>query len=117
MGVSAYKQTIKATAEPKQIEYRVFQRVTNRLETFKGRKGFSELTEEFKQAIWENQQLWNALSADLIQPDNKLPKDLRAHLLSLGRFIDTHSAKVLHGSATVDAIVEINQSIMKGLKA
>src|SRR5690625_4845522 len=115
MGITAYKQVMKATADPRQIEHRLFQNSTSKLRDFRGKQGFWEVTGELKEALWENQRLWNALRTDLVQPDNGLPRELRAQLLSLAAFIDNHTAKVLKGDETVDAIVEINEAIMQGL--
>src|SRR5690606_23297238 len=115
MGITAYKQVMKATADPRQIEYRLFQNTTSKLRDFKGKQGFWEVTPEMKEALWENQRLWNALRSDLVQPDNGLPRELRAQLLSLAAFIDKHTARVLSGEQTLDAIVEINEAIMQGL--
>ena len=115
MGITAYKQVMKATAEPRQIEYRLFQNATSKLRDYRGKRGFWEVTAELKEALWENQRLWNALRTDLVQPENGLPRELRAQLLSLAAFIDNHTAKVLKGDETVDAIVEINEAIMQGL--
>lgn len=115
MGIAAYKQVMKATADPRQIEYRLFQNTTSKLRDFRGKQGFWEVTPEMKEALWENQRLWNALRSDLVQPDNGLPRELRAQLLSLAAFIDKHTARVLSGEQTLDAIIEINEAIMQGL--
>lgn len=116
MGISAYKKTIKKTADPKEIEYRVFQRITNDLKAFVGVKGIENLTEKMKDALWENQKFWNALRADLIVPENSLPPALRAQLLSIASFIDNHTVKILRGKDSVDPIVEVNETIMRGLR-
>src|SRR5690625_4945799 len=112
---TAYKKVMKATAEPRQIEYRLFQSTTSKLREHRRRKGFWEVTGELKEALWENQRLWNTLRTDLVQPENGLPRELRAQLLSLAAFIDNHTAKVLKGEETVDAIVDVNEAIMQGL--
>lgn len=116
MSISAYNNTIKRNSDPREIEYRIFQRVTNALRPYKGKKGFDELTQDFKAAIWDNQVFWNTLRAELFSPENGLPTELRAHLISLATFIDNHSASILRGHAVIDPIIEINENVMAGIK-
>src|SRR5688572_30749704 len=52
MGITAYKQVVKATAEPRQIEYRLFQNTTSKLRDHRGKRGFWEVTAELKEALW-----------------------------------------------------------------
>ena len=47
---------------------------------------------------------------------NRLPLQLRASLLSLAEFVRRHSLAVLGGRASVAPLIDINTSIMKGLR-
>ncbi|PRY19456.1 flagellar protein FlaF [Aliiruegeria haliotis] len=67
------------------------------------------------QAIHENRKLWTTLGADVADRGNSLPEMVRARVFYLSRFVDQHSRKVLKGEATVEILVEINTSIMRGL--
>ena len=60
--------------------------------------------------------LWTLLGTSVASEDNELPKELRAQLLSLAEFSISHTGKVLNGSASADVLVEINTSMMKGLR-
>ncbi|MFV2033565.1 MAG: flagellar biosynthesis regulator FlaF [Halocynthiibacter sp.] len=95
-------------------EYEAFARVTlllkNASATSKTR--FSETA----QAIFQNRQLWTLLAADVASKDNQLPAQLRAQIFYLAEFTTVHSRKVLHGEASVDALVDINTAIMRGLR-
>ena len=66
-------------------------------------------------ALHRNLQLWIALSADLLDDANKLPEQVRASLLSLSIWVEKHTKSVLAGSATVDALIDVNRSIIAGL--
>ena len=48
--------------------------------------------------------------------ENELPQDLRARIFYLAEFTQAHSRKVLSEGASVDALVEINASVMRGLR-
>ena len=64
----------------------------------------------------DNQRLWGALADDLMSEGNTLPVALRANLVSLAEFVRKHTMAVLGGKASVDALVDINMMIMKGLR-
>jgi flagellar biosynthesis activator protein FlaF len=66
-------------------------------------------------ALHENRRLWTLLAADVADAENGLTKDLRAQIFYLAEFTAYHSRKVLKGEATVDALIDINLAIMRGL--
>lgn len=66
-------------------------------------------------ALHENRRLWTLLAADVADDDNGLSPDLRAQIFYLAEFTAYHSRKVLKGEATVEALVDINLAIMRGL--
>ncbi|RNF34661.1 flagellar biosynthesis regulator FlaF [Paracoccus methylarcula] len=68
------------------------------------------------EAVGKNNQLWTILAADLASEGNALPDDLRARLLSLASFSLRHGHAVLVRKATVNALIDVNMSIMKGLR-
>lgn len=113
MSIAAYQQTIAETEDPRRIEYRVFLRITVQLEKH---LGGSAPTEELKSVLWRNQELWSALRADLMSPDNALPGALKAGLVSLSFSVDRHTVRVLDGSADIRLLVDVNRSVMQGLQ-
>lgn len=113
MSIAAYQQTIAECDDPRQIEFRVFLRITLALERSRGEDWRSS---SFKDALWRNMELWNRLRADLLDEDNGLPRQLRAGLVSLSLSVDRHSRSVLRGEATMDLLIDINRAIMGGLQ-
>lgn len=67
-------------------------------------------------ALDMNMRLWTAFAADLADPGNTLPSELRARLFYLYEFTVHHSRLVLDGEAAAEALVEINTSVMRGLR-
>lgn len=94
------------------VEYDVFSRVTRMLRQA-DRRGRSAATIN---AVHKNDELWTILAADLADPANGLPDEVKAGLLSLAGFSLRQGREVMAGNADTDALIEINMSVMKGLR-
>ena len=123
MSIAAYKRTISETESPRQIERRVLSRVTSDLErlasdfdsTEQGLEKLSILANGLRDALWQNQRVWQAFQHDLSSEGNSLSPDLRAGLLSLSFWVDTHTRGVLKGQNKVAPLVNINRTIIRAL--
>lgn len=120
MSVNAYKKTIRATEDPRDIERRVLSKITASLQSHavefdKAEDKRALLTNEVREAIWDNQKFWMTVKSDLRSSENQLGPELRAELISIAIFIDTASSEVLAGNAKIGPLVEINDNIIKGL--
>lgn len=93
-------------------EYTIFSRVTRLL-----READPDCkTAEAITAVHKNNELWTLLAADLSHPDNALPDETKAGLLSLAGFSVRHGHSLLAGIGSIQALIDINMSIMKGLR-
>ncbi|WP_407496326.1 flagellar biosynthesis regulator FlaF [Pseudooceanicola sp. MF1-13] len=123
MSIAAYKRTIRESESPRQIERRVFLRVTSELEKqaqeFDGASAKETradlLAIGLRSTIAENLKLWSTIKHDLSQPDNGLPLQLKAGLISLALFVERQTATVLGGGSGLGILVSINQSLISGL--
>ncbi|TDE38911.1 flagellar biosynthesis regulator FlaF [Antarcticimicrobium sediminis] len=123
MGIAAYKRTISQTETPRQIERRVLSRATSELDRFRAEYDSAEqgldrlgiLAKGLSNALWQNQRVWLAFQNDLSQESNTLPPNLRASLLSLSIWVDSHTRGVLHGNNKVAPLVDINRTIIRAL--
>ncbi len=99
---------------PRSIEYDLFARVTKRLTAawLARGKDFSGLV----RALHDNTTMWRTLASDVAEPDNGLPKQLRARLFYLYEFTAQHSPKILDDQASVEVLVDINTAVMRGLR-
>jgi flagellar biosynthesis activator protein FlaF len=120
MNAAHLAQTAYSPARPgiqtaRSTEYAVFARITRNLTAAAGRgkSGFSALVT----ALHENRRLWRILAADVADENNGLPAQLRAQIFYLAEFTDLHTSKVLAGNEIAGPLVEINTSIMRGLRA
>ena len=110
----AYSAASAPARTTKDIEYDVLARITHRMRTTsgKGARGFPDLV----RALRDNQKIWDIFAAEVADAANPLPAELKARLFYLSEFTRHHTARVLNRSDTVDALVEINTSVLRGLR-
>ncbi len=110
---SLYAKPTRELGTARGIEYKAFSKVTARLASWnEERDSFGCLAE----ALRENQQLWILLGADVADQGNELPTGLRAQLFYLTEFTQHQTRKIMAGEAKPAILVEINTSIMRGLR-
>lgn len=120
MSIAAHAKTNYGTdtqvlKSPREVEYDLLARITGRMKAHlphdPGRTDLGLI-----QALQDNRRLWTAFAADLAHQDNAFPSELRARLFFLAEFSLAHTSRVLAGQTTADVLVEINTSIMRGLR-
>ena len=113
MSHEAYRKTQKSTAHPRDAEYRAFSEATRLLLTAKeeGRSDLKQLIE----AIHLNRTLWGALASDCADPENQLPSETRALIISLARWVSVYSSEVMQKKESVEPLIDVNRIIMDGL--
>lgn len=125
MSLSAYKNTIKATEEPRSIERRILSQLNMRLNAHQPEYDATEaggarlgiLAGPLRDALNDNVRLWLEFKADLSRPGNTLPPEMRANLLSLAIFVERQTSLVLRGQGTIKALTDINAPIIQALQA
>lgn len=123
MSIAAYKRTIRESETPRQIEARVFARITGELTRFGAEYGAAANNEErnriladgLRNALAKNQKLWIALRDDLASERNGLPPQLRAQLLSIALWVERQTLQVVGGRPGLQALIDVNNSILGGL--
>lgn len=114
MTLKAYQKTQAAVENPRNTEYRLFGQVTGAL--LEAQKASAKGAPLIDAIDW-NRQLWSALASDCLDDANKLPKELRAQIVSLSLWVAKYSREVTRQGASVDPLIEVNRSIMQGLNA
>lgn len=110
---NGYMTATRSTGMPRDVEYQVFCKVTGALNRASTEPvNFSELAS----ALNENLTLWRTIALDVIDADNGLPASLRAQLFYLFEFTQAHTPKVLRREADASALIDINTSMIRGLK-
>ena len=113
MTLQAYKNTQRATEDPRVTEYRLFGQVTGALlDAQKTQASGTPLVE----AIDWNRRMWRTLAADCMDDRNGLTEDLRAKIISISLWVSKYSRQVTREKAPIDPLIEINRNIMQGLQ-
>ena len=99
------------------LEAQVLTRAANMLKECKNHWGEDGHDDRFDTAVRFNQKVWTFFQAELTDPENPLPKEIRENILSLSIFIDRRLLEVLINPAPepLTAIININQNIAAGL--
>ncbi|WP_163851548.1 flagellar biosynthesis regulator FlaF [Pseudooceanicola aestuarii] len=123
MSIAAYKRTIRESESPRQIETRVFSRITGRLAEF--RPDFNAATTRearaallaggLRAALADNRKLWATLRDDLAHENNSLPPNLRAQLLSIALWVDRQTLTLMGGGPGLSGLIDVNTNILAGL--
>lgn len=111
-GYQAYGRVQNATENPRSMEYRLLGQVTAALT--KARDG-NRGTAEFVDAMLWNKKVWDAFIVDLSSEGNRLPKELRAQIIGIGLWVGRETIQVLDGTGDIDALINVNKTIMEGL--
>lgn len=123
MSVSAYKRVQRDHESPRSVERRIFSRITADLETWgqaydraeSNPERLSALKGSLQLALVENTRLWSLLRRDLSAPENALPAELKASIISISLTVDRVTSDILSGAGRVDDLVGINRPFIDGL--
>ena len=113
MSLQAYQQAATRAESPRDLEYRLFAQVTRALMDA-AKLDPSDLRGRMDALDW-NRRMWSTLAADCGQPDNGLPKPLRASFISLSIWVAKHTTLVIRNQEEIEPLIEINRMIMQGL--
>lgn len=112
MSVKAYQQNQLTTENPREVERRLFSQVTAALLAARG-KGHQD--DECINALDWNRRVWSTMASDCSVEGNQLTKELRAGIISLSIWVGKYTSQVMRGKETIDALIDINKTIMEGL--
>jgi flagellar protein FlaF len=113
MSIQAYQRASAQAENPRDTEYRVFVAVTAGLIKAKA-QGRDKLV-EIAAALHKNRELWSLLAQDCANPENALPKPVRAQIISLSMWVSRHTSAVLQAGEDIEPLIDINRSVMQGL--
>lgn len=112
--LKAYQKAQRAAEDPRNTEYRLFGQVTGALiDAQRDGKTGSGLVD----AIDWNRRLWSTLAVDCMDDHNQLSRELKAQIVSLSIWVTKYSSEVMHQNAPIEPLIDINRTVMQGLKA
>jgi flagellar biosynthesis activator protein FlaF len=111
---NGYRAVRLHTESPRSIEAQLFAEITASLVRARraGKPGFQDLVA----VLQRNRTLWDALLADLALEGNALPAPLKAQLIQLGHFVRQFTGRVLRREDDVQALIDVNNAILAGLR-
>lgn len=112
MSVARYTTAMTATQGPREIELRAFRTVNAML------AGAGDDVTARTKALAKNYELWSLLLADLVHPDNGLPRDLKARLVSLALWSREESDRAIGDAArSLEPLRAVNGDMIEALEA
>lgn len=113
MSLRAYQQTAARAENPREAEYRLFGQVTRALMEA-AKLDPKDVAGRIDALDW-NRRMWSALATDCGAPENSLPVELRASIISLAMWVGKYTSVVIRGEDDIQDLIDINRSIMQGL--
>lgn len=116
--IGSYQNGLKQnlqTMTPREVEAAAFMKAAVLLEEAKSK---TDNIQAYSQALRFNHLLWTIIQADITDPENKLPPELLANIMSLSIFVDKQTAKALRSSnpADLESLININRNLAAGLR-
>ena len=112
MSLRAYQQAATRSESPRDTEYRLFGQVTRAL--IDASTTPNDLAKRVDALDW-NRRLWQALAADCAQPENQLPSEVRAQIISLSMWVGRQTNAVVRSDVDFEALIDLNRTMMQGL--
>lgn len=74
---------------------------------------------QLDEALKFNQKIWDVFSADWMDPESTLPRELRQNLLSIAVFVKkkTFTTMAKPDRQSVELLIQLNDNIIDGLRA
>lgn len=113
--IQAYQRSQKANLTPREVEAMAFTKAAVMMEEAKNAETGKEA---FSQALRYNHLLWTIIQADITEPANSLPPDLKANIMSLSIFVDKQTNKALRSRdpSELNILISINRNLAAGLR-
>ena len=110
-----YADTLENSSKvARERERQVFERC---LELFKAADEKGPNSREAIDALAFCHRVWATFLEDLVSPDNALPKELRAEIISIGLWAIREAENIRLGKSTdFKALIEVTTSLHDGLK-
>lgn len=116
--VSAYNDMQKDNLEGRELEASVLARAGLMLKKVKENWDAPDRDQTLLAAVKFNQKVWSFFQAELSDPENPLPKNLREDILNLSLFIDKRLFETLAfpDPDKLAIVIDINFNIAAGLR-
>jgi flagellar protein FlaF len=116
--INAYTAIQKESLSGRELEASVLSRAGLMLKSVKDNWGAPDRDQKLLEAIKFNQKVWSFFQAELSDPENPLPKNLREDILNLSIFIDKRLFEVMAfpDPEKLAIVIDIDFNIAAGLR-
>jgi flagellar protein FlaF len=116
--VNAYTAIQKESLTGRELEASVLSRAGLMLKSVKDNWDAPDRDQKLLEAVKFNQKVWSFFQAELSDPDNPLPVNLREDILNLSIFIDKRLFEVLAfpDPEKLSIVIDIDFNIASGLR-
>ena len=113
--VKAYQVAQRQNMTPREAEAMAFTKAAQMLDDAQKNPSDHAL---FSQALRFNNLLWTIMQADITSPENKLPNEIKANIMSLSIFVDKQTTKAIRSKDKEDLsiLITINRNLAMGLR-
>lgn len=118
LNISAYNEMQKNHISGRELEAAVLSRAGLMLKSVKDNWGAPDRDKKLLEAVKFNQKVWSFFQAELADPENPLPKNLREDILNLSIFIDKRLFETLAfpDPEKLAIVIDIDFNIAAGLR-
>ena len=103
----------------RELEAHILTKMANELRICKEK--WEEDREIVLKTLERNQVLWSIFQENMVNDDCKQPTNIKLNILRLIRFIDTRTFQIISNELTesdsLDMLIDMNNSIAKGLRS
>lgn len=116
--VNAYAEMNKESLSGRELEASVLTRAGLMLKQVQENWNAPDRDEKLLEAIKFNQKVWSFFQAELSDPENPLPRNIRQDILNLSLFVDKRLFEVLASPDPdkLSIVIDINFNIAAGLR-
>jgi len=116
---NAYTNMQKENLSGRELEASVLTRAGIMLKKVQENWSDPDCNTKLTEAIKFNQKVWSFFQAELSDPENPLPKNLREDILNLSIFVDKRLYEILAfpDPEKLSIVIDININIAAGLRA
>lgn len=116
---AAYSTMQKETISGRELEASILTRAGLMLKSVLENWEAVDRNEKLMEAIKFNQKVWSFFQAELSDPENPLPKNIREDILNLSIFIDKRLFEVIAypEAKKLNIVIDINFNIAAGLRS
>jgi flagellar protein FlaF len=117
-GIRHYQSVERESLSGRETEARVLTLAALKLIDCQNNWDADDRKHRLDEALQYNLKIWSIFQAEISNPDNPLPNEIKTNLLNLSRFIDKRIIEIMTSPSPdkLKIIIRINQNIAAGLR-